>query len=171
MTFTNQTVGFMGMGIMGEAMARNLLKSGKFSKVLVWNRTLSKCDALVAEGAVLASSPADIVQQCDITFAMLADPEAALKAALSPGGVVDGITPGKAYVDMSTVDEATSQQIAAAINAKGGRFLEAPVSGSKKPAIDGQLIILAAGDDSLFKECEAAFSAMVRGQPAFPAPA
>lgn len=154
------TVGFLGLGIMGTAMCRNLLKCGAFSKVIVWNRTASKCDELVAEGAVAASSPAEVVQQADITFGMLADPEAALKAALGPAGVAEGVSAGKAYVDMSTVDEATSQQIAAAVAAKGGRFLEAPVSGSKKPAIDGQLIILAAGDEALFKECEAAFSAM-----------
>lgn len=62
-----------------------------------------------------------------------------------PGGVLAGVTAGKAYVDMSTVDEQTSTKIAEAVTAAGGRFLEAPVSGSKKPAIDGQLIILAAG--------------------------
>jgi 3-hydroxyisobutyrate dehydrogenase-like beta-hydroxyacid dehydrogenase len=61
------------------------------------------------------------------------------------GGVLEGIAAGKGYVDMSTVDEHTSQKIAEAVTAKGGRFLEGPVSGSKKPAIDGQLIILAAG--------------------------
>eukprot|EP00879_Flechtneria_rotunda_P023470 GHRR01024826.1.p1 GENE.GHRR01024826.1~~GHRR01024826.1.p1 ORF type:complete len:256 (+),score=98.14 GHRR01024826.1:252-1019(+) len=88
------------------------------------------------------------------------NPVCELQAALGPGGVVDGLKPGKSYVDMSTVDEATSQEIAAAVTAKGGRFLEAPVSGSKKPAIDGQLIILAAGDEGLFKECEGAFSVM-----------
>lgn len=153
-------VGFLGLGIMGQAMARNLLTSGKFAKVVVWNRTLSKCDQLVAEGAVAAATPADVVQQCDITFAMLADPEAAIKAALGAGGVVDGLSAGKGYVDMSTVDEATSSEIAAAVAAKGGRFLEAPVSGSKKPAIDGQLIILAAGDEGLFKECATAFDIM-----------
>lgn len=119
-----RVVGFLGLGIMGTAMAANLLKSGKFEKVVVWNRTLSKCEQLVAEGAVAASTPAEVVQQCDITFAMLADPDAALKAALGPGGVVEGVCAGKGYVDMSTVDQATSQEIAAAVAAKGGRFLE-----------------------------------------------
>lgn len=121
-------VGFLGLGIMGAAMASNLLKSGKFHKVVVWNRTLSKvrsygprqrytgtcpshcwgqcrcaahityllscvrcaavrlqCDQLVAEGAVAASTPAEVVQQCDITFAMLADPDAALKVNSAAG--------------------------------------------------------------------------------------
>jgi 3-hydroxyisobutyrate dehydrogenase-like beta-hydroxyacid dehydrogenase len=67
------------------------------------------------------------------------------QAVFMAGGVLEGLSAGKGYVDMSTVDEHTSQKIAEAVTAKGGRFLEAPVSGSKKPAIDGQLIILAAG--------------------------
>lgn len=154
------TVGFLGLGIMGTAMARNLLKSGHFAEVIVWNRTLSKCDELVSEGAGTASTAAEVIAKCDITFGCLADPSAALAAVFNENGVLAGITPGKAYVDMSTVDEQTSQQIAQAIIAKGGKFLEAPVSGSKKPAIDGVLIILAAGDEDVFKACEAAFSVM-----------
>jgi len=160
MTVTDlPSVGFLGLGIMGVAMARNLVNSGKFT-VYVWNRTASKCAELVKEGAIAASTPAEVVQKCDVTFAMLADPSAALQAALGPDGAVAGITAGKAYVDMSTVDENTAKQIAAAVAEKGGRFLEAPVSGSKKPAIDGQLIILAAGDEGLYKECAMAFDIM-----------
>lgn len=154
------TIGFMGMGIMGVAMARNLLKSGQFAKVYVWNRTLTKCDELVAEGAVLSQTPAEVVQACDITFAMLADPAAAEAAVFMAGGVLEGLSAGKGYVDMSTVDEHTSQKIGEAVVSKGGRFLEAPVSGSKKPAIDGQLIILAAGDEGLYKESLPAFDIM-----------
>lgn len=154
------TVGFLGLGIMGTAMARNLLKSGQFERVVVWNRSPAKCAELVAEGAVAADSPAAVVSQADLTFAMLADPQAATAAVFGAGGVLESIVPGKAYVDMSTVDEQTSTAIHEAIVAKGGRFLEAPVSGSKKPAIDGQLIILAAGDEGLFSECNEAFGLM-----------
>lgn len=91
---------------------------------------------------------------------MLADPAAALDVVFSTEGVLKGLTPGKGYVDMSTVAPETSQQIAEAVLAAGGRFLEAPVSGSKQPAIDGQLIILAAGDESLYNESVPAFSRM-----------
>ncbi|KAG1673672.1 hypothetical protein FOA52_010540 [Chlamydomonas sp. UWO 241] len=153
-------VGFLGLGIMGEACARNLLKSGLFTDVVIYNRSSDKCSALVSEGAIEGASPAEVVAQCDITFAMLSDPEAAIQVVFGDNGVLSGIGANKGYVDMSTVDEATSKRIADAITAKGGRFLEAPVSGSKKPAIDGQLIILAAGDESLFKEAEPAFSKM-----------
>ncbi|KAF5842054.1 NAD binding domain of 6-phosphogluconate dehydrogenase-domain-containing protein [Dunaliella salina] len=141
-------------------MARNLLKSGLFADVVVWNRSSAKCEELVKEGAKTAATPAEVVKQCDITFAVLADPSAALEVVFGAHGVLEGMSASKGYVDMSTVDESTSQKIAEAITAKGGRFLEAPVSGSKQPAINGQLIILAAGDQGLFEEALPAFSKM-----------
>ena len=127
------TLRLPGQGIMGTPIARNLMKLGH--PVVVWNRSLEKCAPLLAEGATQGNTPAEVVAQCDITFAMLSDPEAAEAVALGPGGVVEALTPGKGYVDMSTVDADTSRRIAAAVQAKGGRFLEAPVSGSKQPAI------------------------------------
>jgi glyoxylate/succinic semialdehyde reductase len=82
-----------------------------------------------------------------------------------PGGVLEGLSAGKGYCDMSTVDEETSQKIAEAVAAKGGRFLEAPVSGSKGPAIQGQLIILAAGgrQAKLAGRCQAPCAARPSG--------
>eukprot|EP00270_Netrium_digitus_P011463 TRINITY_DN3652_c0_g1_i2.p1 TRINITY_DN3652_c0_g1~~TRINITY_DN3652_c0_g1_i2.p1 ORF type:complete len:382 (+),score=103.88 TRINITY_DN3652_c0_g1_i2:80-1225(+) len=150
--------GFLGLGIMGLPMARNLQRKG--FDVTVWNRTLAKCEELVAEGATSAATAAEVVRSSDITFAMLSDPSACLAAVFGEGGVLEGIAPGKGYVDMSTVDSTTSQKIAQAVIEKGGRFLEAPVSGSKKPAEDGALIILAAGDKGLYDESLAAFGAM-----------
>ncbi|GLI70686.1 hypothetical protein VaNZ11_015626 [Volvox africanus] len=157
---TKTRVGFLGLGIMGEAMARNLLKSGLFASVTVWNRTLAKCGALVSEGAQCAETPAAVVESCDVTFAMLADPDAALAAVFGENGVLSAIVPGKGYVDMSTVDEATSAKIGEAITAKGGKFVEGPVSGSKKPAIDGQLIIMGGGDKDLYDLVQPAFDVM-----------
>jgi len=151
-------VGFLGLGIMGTAMARNLLKKG--FKVTVWNRSPAKCEELAKEGASVGSSPADVVSKCPITIAMLADPAVALTVALGPGGVVEAIAPGKGYVDMSTVDSGTSQRISEAVIAKGGEFLEAPVSGSKQPAEMATLIILAAGSKSLYDKATPAFDAM-----------
>ncbi|GLC35117.1 Putative oxidoreductase glyr1 [Pleodorina starrii] len=157
---TKMRIGFLGLGIMGEAMARNLLKSGLFASVTVWNRTLAKCQTLVSEGAQSAETPAAVVAACDVTFAMLADPDAALAAVFGENGVLAAIAPGKGYVDMSTVDEATSTKIGEAITAKGGKFVEGPVSGSKKPAIDGQLIIMGAGDKELYDLVQPAFGVM-----------
>eukprot|EP00955_Chlamydomonas_euryale_P021769 229897-Chlamydomonas_euryale.AAC.2 len=113
---------------------------------------------------------------------MLSDPDAAIQATgamhrcnppvltqdhvmqvvFGESGVLSAMGNNKGYIDMSTVDEATSKRIGEAVITKGGRFLEAPVSGSKKPAIDGQLIILAAGDESLFKEAEPAMAKMAK---------
>jgi len=81
-------------------MARNLLKLGQ--GVVVWNRSADKCGPLVAEGCVAVATPAEVVARCDLTFAMLSDPEVAAAVALGPDGVLAGITAGKGYIDMST---------------------------------------------------------------------
>ena len=142
--------GFLGLGIMGSAMAANLVKAGL--DVTVWNRTPAKCAPLAELGARVAASPRQVVAACDLTFAMLADPAAAEAVCFGPDGVLEGLTPGKSYVDLSTVAPATAARIGAAVSAAGGRFLEAPVSGSRKPAEEGTLVILAAGDRSLYDE-------------------
>lgn len=142
-------IGFLGIGIMGSPMAQNLIKAG--CDVTVWNRTKSKCDPLISLGAKYKSSPQEVAASCDVTFAMLANPENAVEVACGEHGAASGMTSGKGYVDVSTVDGATSKLISGHINATGASFLEAPVSGSKKPAEDGQLIFLTAGDKSLYE--------------------
>ncbi|KAH7439161.1 hypothetical protein KP509_04G048000 [Ceratopteris richardii] len=143
-------VGFLGLGIMGTAMATNLIRAGY--NVSVWNRNPSKCEPLISQGASGGASPADIASQCNITFAMLADPAAALEVASGKGGVIHGLGPCKGYVDVSTVDGETSKTISGLVKATGASFLEAPVSGSKKPAEDGTLIFLTAGDKQLYEQ-------------------
>ncbi|KAK9150979.1 hypothetical protein Syun_009288 [Stephania yunnanensis] len=151
-------VGFLGLGIMGKAMAVNLLRNG--FEVTVWNRTLSKCEELVEHGASVGETPAAVVKKCKYTIAMLSDPPAAISVVFGKDGVLEQLCDGKGYIDMSTVDADTSSKISKAITEVGGRFLEAPVSGSKKPAEDGQLIILAAGDKALYEEMLPAFSVL-----------
>ncbi|KAM7480569.1 hypothetical protein LguiA_028782 [Lonicera macranthoides] len=141
-------IGFLGLGIMGSPMAHNLLKAGY--DVTVWNRTKSKCEPLISLGAKYESTPEEVAASCDVTFAMLADPESAVDVACGNHGAANGMSQGKGYVDVSTVDGDTSNLISARIKATGALFLEAPVSGSKKPAEDGQLIFLTAGDRSLY---------------------
>ncbi|KAH6814163.1 glyoxylate reductase 1 [Perilla frutescens var. frutescens] len=143
-----EEIGFLGLGIMGKAMSMNLLRHG--FKVTVWNRTLSRCDELVEHGATIGETPAAVIKKCKYTIAMLSDPAAALSVVFDKDGVLEQIGSGKGYVDMSTVDAETSSKISEAITSKGGHFLEAPVSGSKKPAEDGQLVILAAGEKALY---------------------
>jgi len=149
-------LGFLGLGIMGTAMARNLLRAGY--ELTVWNRTASRCDPLVAEGARAAASPAEVAEASPVVFAMVADPAASTELCFGRNGVLEAMGPWKAYVDFSTVDPATSRRIGEAVHARGGRFLEAPVSGSRQPAEQGTLIILAAGDRSLYDELLPAFS-------------
>ncbi|KAE8675184.1 putative oxidoreductase GLYR1 [Hibiscus syriacus] len=151
-------VGFLGLGIMGKAMSMNLLKNG--FKVTVWNRTLYKCDEVVAHGASVGETPAEVVKKCKITIAILSDPAAALSVVFDKDGVLEQICNGKGYIDMSTVDPQTSCKISEAITSKGGHFLEAPVSGSKQPAETGQLVILAAGDKALYEEAGPAFNVL-----------
>ncbi|XP_056170920.1 glyoxylate/succinic semialdehyde reductase 1 isoform X2 [Syzygium oleosum] len=106
-------VGFLGLGIMGKAMAMNLLKHG--FKVTVWNRTLSKCDELVEHGASVGQTPAAVVKKCKYTIAMLSDPSAALSVVFDKDGVLEEICTGKGYIDMSTVDAETSIKISEAL--------------------------------------------------------
>lgn len=145
---TNAKLGFLGLGIMGGAMAMNLIKTGH--DVSVWNRTASKTVQFRNEGATVYDTKRQIVENCDIIFACVSDPKAARDLVFGNGGVLKYMDENKSYVDMSTVDPETAIAIGDAIRSKGGRFLEAPVSGSKGPAQLGELIIMCAGDRTLY---------------------
>jgi len=152
------SIGYLGMGIMGSAMAGRLVDAGY--TVTVWNRSSDKCEPLSAKGAKVGDSPKAVVEACDIVFACTSDPASARAVVFGENGVLAGITAGKKFIDMSTVDEETSKEISTAVLAKGGRFLEAPVSGSKGPALQGQLVILAGGDKALQEEAQPCFDIM-----------
>ncbi|KAL3878964.1 hypothetical protein ACJMK2_031286 [Sinanodonta woodiana] len=155
---TPSRIGFLGLGIMGQGMVMNLLRSGH--EVTVWNRTIVKCREFVKAGALKGNSPAEVVQSCDITFSCVSDSSAVKDLVFGNAGVLQGISPGKCYVEMSTIDEDTVQDAAEAITARGGVFLEAPVVGSRVPALEGQLVILAAGDRKLYDDCYSCFEAL-----------
>uniref|UniRef100_A0A2K5S5T2 Cytokine-like nuclear factor N-PAC n=1 Tax=Cebus imitator TaxID=2715852 RepID=A0A2K5S5T2_CEBIM len=160
-TPTDKKIGFLGLGLMGSGIVSNLLKMGH--TVTVWNRTAEKGWCLFvqgSEGARLGRTPAEVVSTCDITFACVSDPKAAKDLVLGPSGVLQGIRPGKCYVDMSTVDADTVTELAQVIVSRGGRFLEAPVSGNQQLSNDGMLVILAAGDRGLYEDCSSCFQAM-----------
>jgi glyoxylate/succinic semialdehyde reductase len=141
-------VGFIGLGIMGSAMAANLVKAG--FKVTVWNRTADKCQPLAAAGACISDSPRAVAEASDILFAMMADPAAVASVRDGDEGIIAGLRPDKGYVDMSTVDAETSIESARLTHEAGALFLEAPVAGSRKPAEDAALTIMAAGDRGLY---------------------
>jgi 3-hydroxyisobutyrate dehydrogenase-like beta-hydroxyacid dehydrogenase len=141
-------IGFVGLGIMGSAMAHNLLKAG--FPLTIWNRSPGACDPLVAAGARLAASPREVAEGCDIVCAMMADPAAVRAVRDGADGIVAGLSAGKGYIDLSTVDAATAQESHRLAEERGARFLEAPVAGSRKPAEEGTLTIMAAGDRDLY---------------------
>lgn len=141
-------IGFIGLGIMGSAMAANLLKAG--FTVTVWNRSVEKCASLADLGATVAASPCAAAENSDIVIAMMATPAAVVSVRDGSEGIVAGLSPGKGYVDMSTVDAETSRESARLAHELGALFLEAPVAGSRKPAEDAVLTIMAAGDRELY---------------------
>eukprot|EP00184_Porphyridium_aerugineum_P006429 CAMPEP_0184694452 /NCGR_PEP_ID=MMETSP0313-20130426/2408_1 /TAXON_ID=2792 /ORGANISM="Porphyridium aerugineum, Strain SAG 1380-2" /LENGTH=313 /DNA_ID=CAMNT_0027152747 /DNA_START=337 /DNA_END=1278 /DNA_ORIENTATION=+ len=150
-------VGFLGLGIMGVPMVKNLInKAGQH--VVVWNRSNTKGQDLAKEfeGKVtLAATPADVVKQCDITFVMLSTPDAVKNVLLDmPNAAIHGASPGKYIVDCSTISEADSKRSYHEFKKAGASFLEAPVSGSKVPAEQGTLIFLTGGDREVYDQLE-----------------
>jgi len=150
--------GFLGLGIMGSGMVKNLLNSGH--NVSVWNRTTDKVRDFVEAGAKEALTPSDVIADSDITFSCVSDPQAAKDLVFGNCGVLQEINTTKGYVEMTGIDSETSQDIAEAISLKGGRYLEAQIQGSKTQAQDGTLVILVSGDRSLFDDCQSCFQAM-----------
>lgn len=139
-------VGFVGLGIMGHAMARNLLKAGH--DVTVWNRTASKADDLVAEGASMASSPASLAASVEIIMVCVSDTPDVEAVVFGPEGLADGIRSGCLIIDHSTIAPSATKDFAARINALGSAWLDAPISGGSEGAANGTLSIMIGGDAS-----------------------
>ncbi|GFY58545.1 putative oxidoreductase GLYR1 homolog [Trichonephila inaurata madagascariensis] len=161
---TSKKIGFIGLGMMGQRIVKNLLDSGH--DVSVWNRTPNKCCQFTEVGAHRCYTPYDIVLCCDIIFCCVSGPEASKSLVFENWGILQGLEkcePGtKGYVEMSCIDPITSQEIAEAITYKGGKYLEAPISGSRSLAEEGTLLILGAGDRELFNNCDTCFYAISR---------
>jgi 3-hydroxyisobutyrate dehydrogenase-like beta-hydroxyacid dehydrogenase len=158
-------IAFLGTGLMGAPMARNLLSAG--FAVTVWNRSREKADALVPAGATVAASPAEAASAADIVITMVSD-GAAVRALLD-GGVTDAMAPGSIFVDMSSIRPREAREHHALLEKRGVAALDAPVSGGTKGATDGTLAIMAGGDADAFERARAALSAM--GRPTLVGPA
>jgi 3-hydroxyisobutyrate dehydrogenase-like beta-hydroxyacid dehydrogenase len=143
-----QRIGWIGLGKMGEPMARNLRMAGH--DLSVWNRTANKAERLVRAGAVLAASAAEAAKGSDFVFAMLADDAALRSALLGPSGAVVAMHKGAVLVEMSTVSPAVSSELAEACAAMGVRYLRAPVSGSVAFAEGAKLTVLASGPSDVY---------------------
>jgi len=151
-------VGFIGLGIMGQGMAANLLAHG--FDLTVWNRTPSKMDALIRKGARSAASPADLAGASDLVLICVTDAAAVQAVLFETSGVAAGARPGALIIDLSTIDPSASRRHAAALNAKGLGMLDAPVSGSKEGADQGSLSIMAGGPKNEFEQALPVLEAM-----------
>ena len=151
-------IGFIGLGLMGKPMARNLLKAG--FPLTVHNRSQAAVQELVAEGARRAGSPAEVADQADVVITCLPDAPDVEQVALGPGGVVAGGHPGLIMVDMSTIAPSAAIHIAERLAQHGIRWLDAPVSGGDIGAQRGTLSIMVGGDEAVFNECLDVFQAM-----------
>ncbi|MFC5741768.1 NAD(P)-dependent oxidoreductase [Dyella tabacisoli] len=140
------TVGFIGIGAMGQPIAHNMLRGGV--PLIVWNRTISKCDSLVAAGAVLAGSLDELFSSAETIFLMLAD-ESAIDKVLDRGTpLFRQRVAHRTLVQMGTTSTGFSTALAEQVHSAGGHYVEAPVSGSRKPAEAGRLVGLLAGAQS-----------------------
>ena len=137
-------IGFIGLGTMGEAMALRLIKAG--TPLLVWNRTRAKAQILAAAGADVAREPADVFAHCATVLLMLVDGRAIDTVLDRDGAAFAARVRGRTVVHMGTTSPAYSRELEADIRSAGGHYVEAPVSGSRKPAEAGQLVAMLAGD-------------------------
>jgi 3-hydroxyisobutyrate dehydrogenase len=154
----NQKVGFMGLGIMGTPMAANLLKAGY--PVMVYNRSPEKADPLVQQGAGLASTPKALAKAADVVIAMVTGPEALGDLLWGPDGAGGAFNHSKVFINMSSVSPRYTRDLGQELEPSGVTFIDAPVSGTKKPAEDGALVILAGGVKDRVKELEPLLLAM-----------
>jgi len=152
------TIGFIGLGLMGKPMARNLLKAG--FPLVVWNRTAAKADDLVREGAKLAANPREAAAQVDVLLTIVSDPPALEDVLWGAHGALDGLRRGSVLVDSSTVTPALERRVAAACAERGVDFLDAPVTGGTWGAEKGELVFVIGGNAEGFERVKPVLSAM-----------
>jgi len=152
---------FLGLGIMGAAMARRLLDHG--FELTVWNRNASRAAPLVKAGARIAATPADAAQGAEAVIAMLADDEASRAVWLGESGALATMAHGALAIDSSTLTVAWMRELGAQAAARGVSFLDAPVTGSKPQAEQGALNFLVGGDAAAAERATPLFAAMGRG--------
>jgi len=151
-------IGFIGLGLMGSGMSRNLLKAGY--TVTVWNRTESKVRPLVEAGAKAAKSPRDAAKASDVVVSMVTDSVDVEEVLLGPSGAAQGAKRGDVFIDMSTISPIATRSIAARLEEKGIEMLDAPVSGGVQGAQGGTLSIMVGGKQQVFEECRPILQAM-----------
>jgi 4-hydroxybutyrate dehydrogenase / sulfolactaldehyde 3-reductase len=143
------TVGFIGLGTMGRPMALNIQKHGH--ALTVFDIAPAALGALTAGGARAADSPAAVARASEVVITMLPDAPDVERAALGPDGVIEGLRPGALYVDMSTIDPATTRRIGKAFAERGRAMIDCPVGRTQDHAVAGTLVLMAGGDAALIE--------------------
>lgn len=145
-------VGFIGLGLMGKPMARNLAAAG--AEMMVHNRSQGSVDELAKEGMTPGSSPKAVAEACDVIITMLSDTPAVSAVLAGPDGVIEGLSEGKLMIDMGTTKVPETRRFAEAVEARGADYVDAPVSGGTIGAENGTLTIMAGGADEAFARAQ-----------------
>ncbi len=143
-------IGFVGLGIMGKPMVKNLLKAGH--DVVAFDLNTASVDEVVASGAVAGTSASDVASKVPLVITMLPNSPHVKAVVMGEGGVLSGAKEGTILIDMSSIAPLASQEIERACRAKNVRMLDAPVSGGEPKAVDGTLAIMVGGEKALFEE-------------------
>ena len=151
-------VGFVGLGTMGQPMARCVLRKG--FPLTIYDVRSEVAAALAGEGATPVPSARDVAAACDITITMVPDSPDVKAAVLGKDGVLEGLRSGATLIEMSTIDPAVTREIGAAVHAKSGRMIDAPVGRSSAAAATGDLIIMVGGDEETVAHCRPVLEAM-----------
>jgi 2-hydroxy-3-oxopropionate reductase len=154
-----ERIGFVGLGIMGGPMARNLMRAGR--ELVLHNRTRRKAEELAAEGeAEVADSPAEVARECRVTVTMLPGPPEVEEVVAGEGGLLESAREGSLIVDMSTSSPLLARKLARLARERGVRVLDAPVSGGDVGAIEGTLSIMVGAEEADFERAKPLFEAM-----------
>ena len=160
MSAPRESVGFVGLGIMGRGMVQNLLDAG--FPVRVWNRTTERMDPFVESGATAGSDPADVAAHAGIVITCVSDTPDVQEVILGARGVLAGAKAGSLVIDMSTISPSVTRKIAARLQEKGVHMLDAPISGGSEGAANGTLSIMIGGEAEPVERATPAFQAMGR---------
>ena len=151
-------VGFIGLGIMGKPMARNLMQAG--FELTVYNRSPEKAEEFSGEGASVAASPRELAEKSDVVITMLPDSPDVERVVAGESGVLEGLAEGKLLIDMSTISPVVTEELATQVKKQGASMLDAPVSGGDVGAQQGTLSIMVGGSEEDFERASPLFEAM-----------
>jgi 3-hydroxyisobutyrate dehydrogenase len=154
----DERIGFIGLGIMGQGMARNLLRAG--FDLTIWNRTAAKMQALLEAGAWAAASPAELASRCTVVITCVSDTPDVEEVVLGENGAIHGLQAGSLLIDMSTISPQVTQEISRRLGERGAHMLDAPVSGGSEGAAKGTLSIMVGGAEEQVARAMPLFAAM-----------